>query len=174
MADADALQVAVCVCAILETLGIRYAVGGSIASGFAGEPRATIDVDIVVQLNRLDVPALVRALQPEFYVEESAVNRAIDRRSHVNVIHQMTAVKVDLFIAGATPLDDELLRRAIDVSIGSGIRLRVHTPEDILLQKLRWYRVQGRRLDREYLTAGAKKLALEDLLERALREAGGN
>jgi hypothetical protein len=54
MADDGALQVAVYVCAILETLGIRYAVGGSIASGLAGEPRATIGVDIVVQLNRLD------------------------------------------------------------------------------------------------------------------------
>ena len=192
MADDDALQVAVRVCAILEALGIRYAVGGSIASGFAGEPRATIDVDILIELDRREVPALVRALLPEFYVEESAMLRAIDGRSHVNAIHQVTAVKVDLFIAGATRLDDELLRRGIDVSIGPGVRFRVHTPEDILLQKLRWYRmggevsdrqwrdvlgivrVQGARLDREYLAGGAQKLEVADLLDRALREGDGN
>jgi len=60
---------------------------------------------------------------------------------------------------------------------------------DILLQKLRWYRrggevsdrrwrnvsaivrVQGRRLDREYLRDGAGILGVSDLLERALAEA---
>ena len=60
---------------------------------------------------------------------------------------------------------------------------------DILLQKLRWYRrggevsdrqwrdiaaivrVQGRRLDREYLRENAGILGVSDLLERALGEA---
>jgi hypothetical protein len=62
----------------------------------------------------------------------------------------------------------------------------VHPPEDILLQKLRWYRlgggvsdrqwrditaivrVQGNRLDRDYLAEGAGILGVSDLLERAL------
>ena len=62
-----------------------------------------------------------------------------------------------------------------------------HSAEDILLQKLRWYRrggetsdrqwrdviglvrVQGARLDRAYLATGAARLGVEDLLEKALR-----
>jgi hypothetical protein len=67
--------------------------------------------------------------------------------------------------------------------------LHVHPPEDILLQKLRWYgrggetserqwrdilgiiRVQAQRLDREYLRVNAPVLGVADLLARALREA---
>ena len=62
----------------------------------------------------------------------------------------------------------------------------VHTPEDILLQKLRWFRmggevsdrqwrdvrgivrVQGDRLDGAYLHRGATTLGVADLLTRAL------
>lgn len=62
----------------------------------------------------------------------------------------------------------------------------VYTPEDILLQKLRWFRlgggvsdrqwrdvrgivaVQGNRLDRAYLRRSAIVIGVEDLLERAL------
>jgi hypothetical protein len=65
----------------------------------------------------------------------------------------------------------------------------VHSPEDVLLHKLRGYRMgevsdsqwrdvmgiirtQGDRLDRDYLTANAPILGVERELERALREAG--
>jgi hypothetical protein len=74
------------------------------------------------------------------------------------------------------------------VAIGPGQTLHVHPPEDILLQKLRWYRkggetsdrqwrdilgivrVQGEHLDRSYLTENAPALGVADLLTRALNE----
>ena len=66
----------------------------------------------------------------------------------------------------------------------------VHSPEDILLQKLHWYRlggerserqwrdvlsilvVQGDRLDEAYVTTMASQVGVADLLDRARREAG--
>ena len=89
-------------------------------------------------------------------------------------------------------LDAEQMRRRERVLVATDPDRYLYTyaPEDILLQKLRWYRlgggvsdrqwrdvqgilrVQAGRLDDERLRRGAKTLDVLDLLDRALREAG--
>lgn len=190
MTPGDAIAVAVRVSEILDRLGIRYTIGGSIAASIAGEPRATIDIDMVVALQRADVAPLLEAIQTEFYVAEAALRRAVDALGTANLIHHDTNIKVDLFVAGGTPLDDQQLARRQRVEVKPGQILYVHPPEDILLQKLRWYlrggegsdrqwrdiigiiRTQGDQLDRTYLAANAPVIEVEALLSRALREAG--
>jgi hypothetical protein len=185
----DPIETALLVARHLEAMGILYTIGGSIASSFAGEPRSTVDIDIVAALEEQHVELLVAALSPEFYVDADALRRAIRTHSTTNLIHQATLLKVDLFVAGGTPLDRQQLARRLAVDPGDGRCLYVHPPEDILLQKLRWFRrggevsdrqwrdvaaivrVQGPRLDREYLSEGAGTLGVSDLLERALGEA---
>jgi hypothetical protein len=185
----DPIETALLVVRHLDALRIPHTIGGSIASSFAGEPRSTVDIDIVVALDERHVDPLVAALSPEFYVDPDALRRAIRTRSSSHLIHQATQLKVDLFVAGGTPLDARQLSRRLPVDLGAGRCLHIHPPEDILLQKLRWYRlgggvsdrqwrdiaaivrVQGARLDREYLCDGANILGVSDLLERALGEA---
>lgn len=130
------------------------------------------------------------ALSPDFYVDDEALRRAVRARTSANLVHHETQVKIDIFVAGGTPLDEQQLARRRAVDVGGGRILHVHPPEDILLQKLRWYRqggevsdrqwrdivgivrTQGTRLDRDYLTRNAPVLAVADLLARALREGG--
>ncbi len=103
--------------------------------------------------------------------------------------HHSTSTKVDLFIAGGSPLDLQAMQRRVRLQVASDPDrfLYVYTPEDILLQKLRWYRLGGEvsdrqwrdilgivlvqedRLDEEYLQDGARLLDVPDLLERALQ-----
>lgn len=184
----DPIATAVLVSRHLDALQIAHTIGGSIASSFAGEPRATIDIDFVVALHERQVDQLAAALGDEFYVDADALRRAIRTKTSANLIERKTQLKVDLFIAGGTPLDARQLARRQAVEFPDGRRLFVHPPEDILLQKLRWFRkggevsdrqwrdvaaivrVQGTRLDVEYLREGAGVLAVTDLLERALAE----
>lgn len=177
----DPIGVAVTVSRVLDELGITNTVGGSIASSFAGEPRSTIDIDIVAAVHESHVELLVAALAADFYIDEAALRRAVRERGTTNLIHQPTQLKVDLFIAGGTPLDEQQLKRRRQVSLGPDRHLNIHPPEDILLQKLHWYRksgdvsdrqwrdvlgivrVQGGRLDRVYLDAAARVIDVSDL-----------
>ena len=116
-------------------------------------------------------------------MDRAALERAIRAHSAANLIHLATSVKVDLFIAGGTVIDADLLQRRVPVFVGENpaICIYVHTAEDILLQKLRWYRmggetsdrqwrdimgiirVQGNRLDRAYIERRAERLGVKDL-----------
>ena len=46
--DFEPFQVALAVARALDECGLRYVVGGSVASSLSGEPRSTLDVDLVV------------------------------------------------------------------------------------------------------------------------------
>lgn len=103
------VAVALFVAQALEFCGVRYVVGGSLASSISGEPRSTLDVDLVVEMSEADVLRVALALAPEFEVDTEAVMRAVRSRASVNIFHRSTAIKVDLFMAGGTPLDSEHL-----------------------------------------------------------------
>jgi hypothetical protein len=186
----DLLGVALRVIDALDACGIRYTIGGSLASSFSGEPRASIDVDIVVDLADDRVDALLAALGDDFYADADALRRAVRHRANVNLIHHGSGVKIDLFIAGS-PLEMKQLERRRRAHVGGAPDqfVYMHSPEDILLQKLDWFRrggetsdrqwrdvlsiliVQRGRLDEAYLQTVAAECGLSDLLDRARREA---
>jgi hypothetical protein len=188
---ADPIAVALRVAQALEACGVRYLVGGSLASSISGEPRSTLDVDMVVELTEAGVERFVGELRDEFHADIDALQRAVREKSSANLIHFGTSTKVDLFIVGGSPLDESQMDRRQEVPVATDPerRLFVYTPEDILLQKLRWYQlgegvsdrqwrdilgiivVQGEALDEAYVRDGAAILEVSDLLERALKEA---
>ncbi|MCI0657877.1 MAG: hypothetical protein L0170_12510 [Acidobacteria bacterium] len=187
----DPIRVAQIVAKALEACRLRYLVGGSLASSLSGEPRSTMDVDLVVELDEVDIIPLISALGKDFHVDSDLLRRAARERSSANLIHYESSIKVDLFVAGGSPLDREQMDRRLRVGISADPNdcLYVYTPEDILLQKLRWYRlgkevserqwrdclgvvrVQEKRLDEAYLRRAAGILGVADLLERVLSSA---
>lgn len=185
----DPIQVALAVAEALESCGLFYLVGGSLASSLSGEPRSTLDVDLVVSISESDVQPFIDRLGDEFYAEPDSLRRAIRDRSSTNIIHYGSSMKVDLFIVGGSVLDEQQMKRRqrIQVATDPDRYLFFYTAEDILLQKLNWYRAGNEHSDRQwrdilgiilvqsglddaYLQDGAKKLGVVDLLDRAMRE----
>lgn len=161
---------------------------GSIASSLQGEPRATHDLDVVVQVDENAVAALLAAFpSPEFYHDDSAVIEAVWNRSGFNVIETAEGDKVDFWLLTDDAFDQSRFARKYEEAV-FGIRLKVSAPEDTILQKLRWsdlsggseklygdalrvYEVQHARLDQVYLDKWSKSLGVEDLLARIRDEA---
>jgi hypothetical protein len=168
--------------------GIAYFITGSLASSVHGEFRATNDVDIVADVTPDNVGRLVDRLAPTFYVDRDAAMEAVEAKAGFNAIHKSTYLKLDVFLYDSA-FDLEAARRAESILLpGAGVPLLVATKEDILLAKLRWYRlgdeqseVQRRdirqllalnvdALDSVYLDKWATVLAVNDLLQRFQRD----
>src|SRR5512136_3089290 len=82
---------------VLERLGIPYMVVGGFAAILYGEPRLTIDVDIVVDMRSEHVRLFVAAFPiPDYYASEEGIRDSLLRRYPFNVIQPSTGAKVDL------------------------------------------------------------------------------
>jgi hypothetical protein len=169
------LELVVAIARILDELAIPYAVGGSVASSFFGEPRATADVDVAISVT------------PD--VGEAA-RRALQTHDSFNLVSTSSALKVDVFVLGADLLDRRQIERRVPMRVpGAELQVWVTSAEDQVLRKLSWFRaggsasdrqwrdvlgllrVSGAHLDLRYLQITATELHLDDLLAQAIAES---
>ena len=102
-AELDPLRVAFLVTHTFEALGVRYFIGGSLASIFHGLIRTTNDADLVAELAASHVNALVAALEGSFYIDAGSIREAIARKASFNLIHLATMFKVDVYVSRGRP-----------------------------------------------------------------------
>jgi predicted nucleotidyltransferase len=194
MNEEDLLASILPVADVLESLGVKYAIAGSVASSIHGILRSTSDVDIVADLTEAKIETFCDLLKEDFYLSETAIREAINRKSSFNLIHLASGGKVDIFILKPDAFNQNGIERAVSISLFPEINrfLKVESPEDTILSKLNWYKLGGytsnnqwldvlgviklkaATLDLAYLKTWAEKLALSELLERALAEGGLN
>ena len=181
----DSLQLARQLHSIFEQVGVVYYITGGVAATAYGDPRTTRDLDVVLNMSRAEIGPLVTALETAgFYVPgvEDVVSGGMRT---LQIIHQETVLQADLVMSGTEAWDViQFERRRLEGG------LYFISPEDIILNKLRWrwrsqsekqwrdvmgvLKVQGERLDFEYLWEWAGKLGLSEDLERVCGEAGIN
>jgi len=174
---------------VLERVGIPYAITGSVASGVHGEPLPSQDVDIGVRMTRSQARALADQLPQRFYRSTERLEEVAQEGGVANLIDMETSLKVDLSVLAPTAFYDAVLaRRALTLFGPSGPSFYTVTREDIILMKLLWRRdtrsdkqwkdalsvarVQGTRMDWNYLFDQARKIGVEEDLLQLRNEAG--
>ncbi len=188
----DIIEVTLKVVYVFERLGIGYYIAGSLASSAFGIARSTLDVDMVAEIKPQQANEISERLKDEFYVDSEMILEAIRKESSFNLVHLATIFKVDIFPLKNHPFDQQAFKRRFKKAISqdSSQVLFFPTPEDIILQKLAWYKtgegiserqwndvmgvlkVQGDQLDMVYLTHWAKELSVSELLKKAFDNAG--
>jgi hypothetical protein len=172
----------------LDRLGIAYAIGGSVASSIHGAGRMTRDADITVEPFVGREAAFIAAFPaPEFYLSADAVREALHTRSTFNVLHPATGYKLDFFVRKNEAFEEAAFARREPHTMPDAPDepVQIYSPEDVVLFKLRWYRLggevsdkqwsdiigvmktQGDGLDSAYLDTWAATIGVSDLLARA-------
>lgn len=169
---------------LLDLFAPNYFITGGVAVSIWGRPRATFDIDIVVQLLEPKVVPLLQALRKISrlnYVSEEAAYDAIRRKSEFNFIDTETNLKVDFWIMKQTPAMSREFQRRVSIKL-SDQTVYFISPGDLILSKLDWYqqsqstrhlediesiiRLSRRKLDKNYLATWAKRLGTWEVLEK--------
>lgn len=181
-------QLLIKVVSFLRERQVGYMITGSVASSLQGEPRLTHDVDVVVQINKGTIPALIHTFTPpRYYISESAINEAIERKTMFNLIDTSENDKVDFWLLKDEAFDKSRFERKKEENV-FGQKIMVSSPEDTIIAKLRWsemsggsekqfidalrvYELQYSKLDLNYIRHWIITLDLQKIWERLESEA---
>lgn len=173
---------------ILDAANLPYYITDGVAAIAHGEPRATIDLDIVIAIELDDLPAFTTSLEVQgFYVARLADVISGSLRC-LNITHLESVENVDLMISGGEEYDLIKLDRRQPYILPDGVSVAIATPEDTIISKLIWRRksqsdkqwrdilgilkVQQERLDFGYIQGWVDKFKIDQDWQRAKIEAG--
>ena len=131
----------------LEAAGVEYLIGGAIAAWVWGEPRATQDVDMVVDIPIEAVDRLSKELESRGMLVPPGVilDAIMEKRADIPIspIHIFTGFKADLYpIRAGDELRQSAFERRLLVDFGPPIgEVFIHSAEDLILYKLLYFSI---------------------------------
>lgn len=189
----DAIQAARPLVSIFQQLNIPCYFGGSIASSIHGNPRSTIDADLVADIRPEQVETLFTKTDASYFADLESIRQAVHQRDSFNLLHKEMLVKVDVFVLRHYLYERQAMARIQDLAMDPANPedlLPFCSVEDIILHKLMWYdqggrtserqwsdlqiviKVQADALDRGYLDKWAEHLDVMGLLREAITQSG--
>ena len=174
---------------LLDRAQVPFMLTGSIASTTHGVPRATTDLDVVIDPSEAGLEAFLAALgEGGWRIDggESAARRARMGRTHFVVVDDATSWKVDLVVKKDRPFSLAEFERRERVEV-LGVPAWVASAEDVIVSKLEWSKQstdvtlrsrqrrdvagvvasRGTELDREYVERWVSALDLADEWDQA-------
>jgi hypothetical protein len=129
----------------LEAAGVEYLIGGAIAEWAWGEPRATQDLDLVINVPIEAVGRLSKELEKRNMLVPAEIILAsiVEDRADIpiNAIHMYSGLKADLYpVREGDELRQIAFQRRERVDYGPPIgHVYIHSPEDLILYKLIYF-----------------------------------
>jgi hypothetical protein len=173
------------VIAALEAAGIVYMIGGAVASWAWGEPRGTLDLDVVVNIPLEAVSRLSSELEKRHMLVpvDIILDNILESRSDlpINAIHMYSGYKADLYpLREGDELRASAFERRQKIDLGAPLGdVYIHSPEDLIIYKLWYYSISqqtkhfrditsivlalGDRLDYKYIEYWIDKEGLTNL-----------
>jgi len=174
----------------LEAAGVEYLIGGAIAEWAWGEPRATQDLDLVINVPIEAVGKLSKELEKRNMLipAEIILDSILENRADIpiNAIHMYSGLKADLYpVRPGDELRLSAFQRRQRVDYGPPIGpVYIHSPEDLILYKLIYFgisqqskhsrdiaailRAKKNQLDFEYIEGWVTRLGLGSVWKEML------
>src|SRR5688572_17908739 len=131
----------------LEAAQLPFMLTGSFAMAYYGKPRMTRDLDLVVALVEDDVPTIVEAMSPDFYIDIDDVRSAVMSQRLFNLMHHATGIKIDLIVRKNAEYRQVEFARRRPVEINE-VKTWIVSREDLILSKLVWAKESNSELQR--------------------------
>ena len=158
---------------------------GSLAAAFYGSPRATQDVDFIIESQPDKLKRLVDNLGAAgLYVDFESALEGLRTGGQFNAIDSASGWKADLIFRKARAFSETEFRRRQPTEI-LGIEVTLTTLEDLIIAKVEWsemgdselqrrdvrelLEIAGDSLDRDYLDHWVDALGLRQAWERVTR-----
>lgn len=182
--EKDQAELMISISELLAKSDIPYMITGAWSVIYYGRPRASHDIDFVIDIPEKEKDLLIKAvktLESDFLFQEEAIIAAVREKGMFNILYLPTMLKLDFWLLKDNLFDQSRFLRRKQVKILNHL-MWLATAEDTILQKLRWcqkaktekhlidavfiYQIQKKNLDQKYLKKWAKILGLNKDLER--------
>lgn len=178
----------------LEAAGVQYLIGGAIAAWAWGEPRATQDVDVVVDIPIETIGRLSKELETRGMLvpPQIILDAILEERADIPIspIHMYTGFKADLYpLRAGDELRQSAFKRRQLVDFGPPFgEVFIHSPEDLIIYKLLYFsishqtkhtrdiaailRAKKDQLDETYIETWIDRLGLKAIWEELCEGVG--
>lgn len=162
---------------IFEKHNVDRSYGGAISRNFWAEPRHTIDIDVLISVTQITIPALVSSLAAncqrvitdnakdiQVPLEIRGVLEDIRGKGKMSVL-LCWGIKVEMFVP-FHPFHHAVLKRSIPRELGAR-KIKVHSPEDLIVFKKMFDRSKDKEDIKAILASNPGKLDTARIIQDA-------
>ena len=121
----------------LSAKNIDYMLTGSIALNHYSLPRMTLDIDMVIELNKDNIAGFLSMFGNDYYYNLNTIHTEIERKGMFNLIDHKTGLKIDFIIRKESEYKQLEFSRRIRSRI-SDFEVFIVSPEDLIIAKIEW------------------------------------